>query len=259
VGFSYRVSRLALFLTAFSDAKLHAQQNDLASILARLGEQAEKIERSLPSFACQQSATSEELRPEKHGAPKVLRHAEFTANLRVVRGGDGALVESAEFLTVDRQPFTSQGFVMPAYSQGGFRQAMSYFLPAQQPCYRYMLTPGRLEFEGAPGSAERDGCRSAGTRGFVLLDSEGNITHLERRVSVQGVTLYHLVPSASLELVPVTLNGETYRLSSHLVSERQNGPFLDRFETSYTNCRLFAATVTIGPAGETPSEKRPQP
>jgi hypothetical protein len=258
VGFFLKnLSRLALSGAVLSAVSLHAQEN-LASVLARLGEQAEKIERSLPSFACQQSATSDELRPGKHGTPdKVLRHAEFTANLRVVRGADGALVESAEFLTVNGQPFSTQGFVMPAYSQGGFRQSMSYFLPGQQPCYRYTLTPGRLDFEGAPGSAEREGCRSAGTHGFVLLDAEGNITHLERRVSVQGVALYHLVPFASLELAPVTLNGESFRLSSHLVSDRQNGPFLDRFETTYTNCRLFAATVTIGPASETPTEKQP--
>jgi hypothetical protein len=245
----HNFSRLWLLGSTVCAASLHAQQNDLATVLARLGEQAERIEQSLPSFACQQSAASDEVRKGK-----VQRHVEFTANLRVVRDGVGVLTESAEFLTVNGQPFTTQGFSMPAYSQGGFRQAMTYFLPDQQACYRYTLSPGRLEFEGAPGSATRSGCRSAGTRGFALLDANGDITHLERRANVQGVIAYHLVPFAAVDLVPVVLKGETFRLSSHLVSERQNGPFVDRFETTYSHCRLFAATVTIGPASETTPE-----
>jgi hypothetical protein len=230
-------------------ATTHAQQPTLETLLARLGEQAAAFDHSLPSFSCLQTASSDELLTTKKNAPpKVLRHVTFTANLRVRRGTDGQLAESAEFLTVDGKPFTGGGFTMPAYAQGGFRQALAYFLPRQQPCYRYTLTPGHIDFEGAPDAAKLPGCRSAGVRGFVTLDANGNLQHLERRVSAQGTALYQLVPFAQIDLAPVTLNDIPYQLSSHLVSERPNGHFLDRFESTYTNCHLFAATITIGPA-----------
>jgi hypothetical protein len=230
-----------------------AQPVTLTAILARLGEQAAALERSMPSFTCLQTASSDELLPARKNSPeKVLRHVTFTANVRVRRGPDGQLTESAEFLTINGQPFTGGGFTMPAYAQGGFRQALAYFLPSQQVCFRYKLAPDRIEFEGAPDAAKIPGCRSAGTRGFATLDADGDITHLERRVSQQGTLAYALIPFAALDLAPVTLKDVTYRLSSHLLSERQNGHSLDRFEASYTGCKLFTATVTIGPAADMP-------
>jgi hypothetical protein len=225
----------------------------LETLLARLGEQAAALERSMPGFTCLQTASSDELLPgKKNTEPKVTRHVTFTANVRVRRGPDGQLAESAEFLTVNGQPFTGGGFTMPAYAQGGFRQALAYFLPSQQVCFRYKLSAGRIEFEGPPDAAKIPGCRSAGTHGFAALDDEGNLLHLERRVSLQGTLAYALIPFAELDLAPVTLKDVTYRLSSHLLSERQNGRFLDRFESTYTGCKLFTATVTIGPAANVP-------
>ncbi len=227
-------------------------------MLAHLGEQAATLDRSLPSFTCLQTATSEELEPAKHEQPpKVLRHVEFTANLRVRRTPDGKLVESAEFLTVNGRPYTTGGFTMPAYAQGGFLQALSYFLPGQQSCYVYNLDGNRVDFEAAPHAAADANCRSAGTRGFALLDGDGNIQHIERRVSPAGVYAYHLIQFAAVDLVPVTLNGVSYQLSSHLSSERPNGRAIDRFESTYADCRLFSATVTLGPASEPTDESHP--
>ena len=230
----------------------------LAAVLAHLGEQAATLDRSLPSFTCLQAATSEELEPAKHDQPpKVVRHVEFTANLRVRRAPDGKLVESAEFLTVNGHPYTTGGFTMPAYAQGGFLQALSYFLPGQQSCYVYSLNGNRVDFEAAPHAAVDANCRSAGTHGFALLDGEGNIQHIERHVSPAGVFAYHLIPFATVDLVPVTLNGISYQLSSHLVSERPNGHAIDRFDSTYANCKLFTATVTIGPATDVPDAPQP--
>jgi hypothetical protein len=231
----------------------HAQQPTLETLLARLGEQAAAFDRSLPNFSCLQTASSDELLPgKKNEPPRVLRHVTFTANLRVRRGADGQLTEAAEFLTVNGQPFTGGGFTMPAYAQGGFRQALAYFLPGQQACYRYTLSTDRIDFEGGPDAAKLPGCRSVGVRGFVTLDPTGNILHLERRVTAQGTALYALIPFAQVDLAPVTLNDVTYQLSSHMVSERPNGKFLDRFESTYTNCKLFTASVTLGPASDAP-------
>lgn len=252
-GFGLRCLRLnslwLLWVAGLCVPAVRAQQPSLAVELVRLGEQAASLDRSLPSFSCLQSAVSEELRPGKHGQPtQVVRHVEFTANLRVRRRADGKLNESAEFLTVDGQPLTASGFTMPAYAQGGFLQAISYFLPEQQHCYVYTQGAGRIDFAAAPHADEDTTCRSAGTTGFALLDEAGGIRHIERRVAAYGVNTYHIIPFAEVDLAPVTLNGAVYPLSRHLVSERANGRFTDRFESTYADCRLFAATVTIGPA-----------
>ncbi|QMV18735.1 hypothetical protein GOB94_08605 [Granulicella sp. 5B5] len=238
-------------------AWLHAQQpasgDRLADVLVHLGAQATALDRSLPSFTCLQKANSDELREGRHDQPaKVLRHVEFTANLRVRRLADGKLAESAEFLTVNGKPFDANGFTMPAYAQGGFLQAVSYFLPDQQRCYVYTLAGNRVDFTAAPNAAADSHCRSAGTTGFALLDDDGNLKHIERNVSAYGAAVYHLIPHAEVDMVPVTLNGVTYPLSSHLVSERPNGRFLDRFESRYTGCKLFTATVIIGPVTSMP-------
>lgn len=240
-------------LAASLQAQESATSSRLQRLLAHLGEEASALNRTLPSFTCLQTASSDELRESRHEQPaKVLRHVEFTANLRVRRVADGNLVESAEFLTVNGKPFDANGFTMPAYAQGGFLQAVSYFLPDQQHCYVYTLTGDRVDFTAAPDAAADSRCRSAGTTGFALLDDEGHLKHIERTVSAYGVAVYHLIPYAAVDMVPVTLNGVTYPLSSHLVSQRPNGRSLDRFESSYTNCRLFTATVTIGPATSVP-------
>lgn len=243
-------------------ACLHAQQpaseTTLATVLVHLGEKATELDRSLPSFSCLQTAISEELEPAKHEQPpKVLRHVEFTANLRVRRMPDGKLVESAEFLTVNGKPYTVGGFTMPAYAQGGFLQALSYFLPGQQSCYVYSLNGNRIDFEAAPHAAADTNCRSAGTHGFALLDTDGNIQHIERHVSAVGVYTYHLIPYAAVDLVPVTLNGISYQLSGRLISERPNGHEIDRFDSTYADCKLFTATVTIGPATDLPDTSHP--
>lgn len=251
---------ISLALAALA-GPLRAQQtpeHGVAGVLKHLGDEATALDRSMPSFTCLQTASSDELSPRKDGQPKVVRHVEFTANLRVRRRADGKLNESAEFLTVNGRPFDANGFTMPAYAQGGFLQAVSYFLPNQQSCYVYKLDGDRVEFRAAPHAAEDSHCRSAGTTGFALLDAEGNLRHIERNVAAYGVTTYHLIPYAAVDLAPVLLNGAKYPLSTHLVSERPNGHSIDRFESNYTDCKLFTATVTIGPATE-PPDPMPNP
>lgn len=238
-----------ILITLFLSAPIYAQQPqlDLKAILIRLGEQAAALEQSLPSFGCTETAISEELRKNK-----VIRRVDFTALLRVRRSADGSLNESTEYATVNGKPFTGGGFTMPAFSEGGFRHALGYFSPDRQSCFRYTLTPGRIDFESALEGALRSVCRSRGTRGFALLDADGNVTHVERSVSLEASAAFHLSPFAAIDLAPVTLNGTAYQLSHHLLAERPNGKSIDRFEADYTDCRLYISTVTIGPAAEAP-------
>jgi hypothetical protein len=221
------------------------QPTTLQSVLQRLGEQALLLQHSLPSLTCMESVVSQEFRHNM-----VARSVDFTASLRAVRGSDGEIRENYEFKTLRGQPFTAGGFVMPTYVTGGFTRALRYFAPDQQPCYRYKLKGNRIDFETAPDPPEA--CHTRGTSGFALLDDQGNVTHLERHVAGRYAEEYHQVPFAALDLSPLTLNGVTYLMTRHLYSEEPNSGFIDRFEAEYTDCKLFAATVTIGPAVEAP-------
>jgi hypothetical protein len=249
-----------LICMAVAPCCLAAQQADrpaalqtpttLESALQRLGEQAVLLQRSLPSLTCMESVVSQEFRHNM-----VARSVDFTASLRAVRGNDGEIRESYEFKTLRGQPFNAGGFVMPTYVTGGFTRALRYFSPDQQACYRYKLKGNRIDFETAANLPEA--CHTRSTVGFALLDEDGNITHLERRLANRYADEYHQVPFAALDLAPLTLNGVTYTMTRHLYAEQPNGGSIDRFEAEYTDCKLFTATVTIGPAIEAPDTPAP--
>jgi hypothetical protein len=236
---------------AFSRLLAAQQPAELESVLQRLGEQAVRLQRSLPSLTCMESVVSQEFRHKM-----VARSVDFTASLRAVRGNDGEIHESYEFKTLRGQPFAASGFVMPIYVTGGFTRALRYFAPDQQACYRYKLKGNRIDFETAPEPPQA--CHTRSTVGFALLDDQGNITHLERRLTDRYAVEYHQVPFAALDLTPLTLNGVTYPMTRHLYAEEPNGGSIDRFEAEYTDCRLFTATVTIGPATIPPAENPPR-
>ncbi len=225
----------------------------LAIALHHLGVQAVLLQRSLPSLTCMESVVSLELKRKT-----ILRSVDFTAQLRAVRGddgsGEGTMRETYEFKTVRGGPLYG-GFVMPTYVTGGFTRALRYFSPDQQLCYRYKLKGNRLEFETAPNLPAA--CRTRGTSGFALLDGQGDITHLERHVAERYAVEYHHVAYAALDLAPLTLNGTTFLMTRRLVSEDPHNGFIDRFEADYTDCKLFTATVTIGPAVEAPDTPAP--
>jgi hypothetical protein len=233
---------LALLCVVLLPSAARAQQPViLADALQRLGAQATRLEHGLPSLTCMESVISQEFRHKM-----VARSVDFTASLRAVRTGDGDIRESYEFRTLRGQPFTSGGFVMPIYVAGGFTRSLRYFTPDQQPCYQYTLSGARIDFTTAPSPPE--GCHTRGIVGFALLDDAGSITHLERRVAGRYAEQYRLVPFAVLDFTPLTLNGMTYLMTRHLYAEEPNGGSIDRFEAEYSDCKLFTATVTIGPA-----------
>jgi hypothetical protein len=105
--------------------------------------------------------------------------------------------------------------------------------------------PSRIDFVAAP-DAPTDRCKGeAGLTGFALLDPAGDVIHVERRVPEELSPSSRLAPFAAIDLVPVTLNGKTYRLSTHLTSDSLRGGARGHFEASYTGCKLFHASITI--------------
>lgn len=231
----------------------HAQQPsaDLTTLLTRLGEQATALERKLPSFSCSESIVSQ---VRFHGL--LERNVKLSGTLRMVRDASGNLNET---FTRTSHHFFPGSADPPFNVQGGFDKPLSYFLPSLQTCYTYSLTPGRIDFVGRTDDARPPFCVQTGVKGFALLDAVGNVTHIERQLPLAVSIATHIVYYAAVDLVPTELNGQTYQLSHHMVAERPVGDAIYHFESTYSNYRLFTATVTIGPATAIPPDDKPAP
>jgi hypothetical protein len=249
---------LTLGCVLFSSSNAPAQQDTtpptLQQELQRLGVAATALDHTLPSFTCQETVVSQRLQGKK-----LLQQTNFTATIRANRAADGTLAESYQPTTLNGKPISGSAFGLPVYVAGGFDRAMIYFLPSLQPCYRYKLSPGRIDFETTPHSASPLSCEYIDTHGFALLDATGNITHLERRVSPKSAIHLHLAPFAAFDFADIHLNDRTYRLAHHMQAEVAQNGFVGRFDATYTDCHLYTATVTIGPASEVPQSDTPQP
>jgi hypothetical protein len=212
---------------------------ELSQILQRLGDVAQTLEHSLPSFTCIESGVS-----ELYKKKKVKKRVRFTATLRDPGAGQH---ESFTLTEINGKPHSKPGYSFPFFSEGGFSSALAYFLPARQPCYVYSLSPGRIEFDTIPDAASHPPCRAEGVHGFALLDTDGNVTHVERSVPAQSTHDFNLTPFAAIDFALVELNGHPYRLSQHIVSELYEDNDTRRFEATYSGCKLFTASVTILP------------
>ncbi len=238
--------------SAFSQSQPYPP--DLQQLLQRLADVAESLEHSLPSLTCVESGVSEGI-----NKGKVKKHVEFTANMRAIRTAAGALDESFTLTQINGKPYSKSSYSFPFFTRGGFDSALAYFLPTHQACYIFSLsTPSRIDFMIAPDAGSHPPCHSDGLHGFAILDPRGNITHIERTVSEQAVHDFQLTPFASIDFAPVELNGQTYRLSRHIVTEYPHGDNTGRFEATYSGCKLFTASVTILPGTEVVPDT-PQP
>lgn len=230
----------------FPGTRAAAQSNpgstELRQTLDRLGALAESLQHSLPSLTCVETGISEALRKGK-----VKRHVAFVANLRAIRNPGAGLHESFTLTQINGKPYTKPGYAFPYFAGEGFESATIYFWPRQQPCYLYTLSPGRIDFQTIPDAASHPPCRAEGVRGFALLDAAGNVTHVERTVPQSSTRDFHLAPYAAIDLAPVELNGHSYQLARHIVSETYHEDITGHFEATYSNCQLYTASVTILP------------
>jgi hypothetical protein len=219
-----------------------APETELQRVLKKLGEAAVELEKSLPSFTCEENLVSQEVRGDK-----VKWGTTATMTLRAEKESNGYLSESFSYTSVNGKPF-SQGVVkMPVYVSGGFGEALRYFHPDQQHCYEFTLSFGRIDFQNIPDGLAH-GCPEKGLVGFARLDAVGNVTYLERTVPVKVARPLRLATYAAITFSPVTMGAKTYRLSSHALADMSMGKSIGRFDATYSNCQLFKSTVTIGPA-----------
>lgn len=213
--------------------------------LQRIGAAASALIQTMPSFTCDETALSQAIRDHE-----VVRSMNLTGTVRTIRQPDGRIVETYDYqhkhilLFIPKPP--------PLFVRGGFATALAYFLPAAQPCYRYSLSSGRIDFETRTDPAIVHACTQRGMKGFALLSPNGNVSHIERTIPPDVANPLNLATYASVDLAPVGLNGTTYQLSQHLVAEMPLHDATGHFEATYTHCHLFTATVTVGPATEIP-------
>ncbi len=217
----------------------------LKIVLERAAAAGAALRSSLPSFACKEEVVSQLLEGRK---AKVKRGVAFTAELRVERRADDELHETFEPSSWADILAQSHGTGIPYYVRGGFQGALDYFAPVKAACYRFSMQPqdlNRIDFVAAP-DAPADRCKGeAGLTGFALLDALSDVIHIERSVPEQPSGSQRLAPFAAIDLAPVTLNGKTYRLSTHVTSDSLRGGMRGHFEASYTGCKLFHASITI--------------
>jgi hypothetical protein len=236
-----------LLLAALARAQTATPSDDtrLQTALARAAAAESALRSSIPSFACQEDVLSEELEGKKS---KITRRVTFTATVRVERRADHDLHETFEPASWADILAQSRGIGIPFYVSGGFQHALDYFDPARSACYRFALHGNRLDFAEAPEALHNPACKDeTGLAGFALLDRNDDVVHLERRVPDDVSRRTSLAPFAAIDFAPTVLNGQTYRLSSHVVSDSRPGPTRGHFEATYTGCKLFRTTVTIEP------------
>ena len=255
-----RICNLALALCLLLIPMITAAQQDSAAAaspelqqaLQRVGATATELIQSMPSFTCDEAAVSQALRDHK-----VVRSVSMNGMVRTIRKPNGHMVETYDYkrnhilFIIPRVP--------PLFVSGGFASALAYFLPAAQACYNYSLSPGRIDFTTRTDPALVNACADRGLKGFALLNAQGNVRHIERTIPPEVAKPRKLATFASIDLAPVELNGHLYQLSHHMIAEMPLGEATGHFEATYTNCRLFTATVTLGPSTEVPPDTPAKP
>jgi hypothetical protein len=225
---------------------------ELKQALQRVGSAAAELMQSIPSFTCDETAVSQAIRDRK-----TLRTVSLSGTVRTIRKPDGRMVETYDYKREHILLFIPK--LPPIFVSGGFDTALIYFLPSLQACYRYSLSPGRIDFETRTGPVSGHICAEQGLKGFALLNADGDITHIERTLPQDVAKPLKLVTFAAIDITPVSLNGHLYQLSHHMIADMPLSNAMGHFEATYTNCHLFTSTVTIGPATELPPSNAAKP
>src|SRR6185437_5947482 len=219
-----------------------SQDPDLAVHLRQLGAAAAALEAKLPSFACHESLTSEEIR-----GGKVKRHVQAEGDLRIAARKDGKMDEQFTATAINGKPAKQGDLHMPLFVRGGFKHALSMFRPEDQSCFDYRLSGQRIDIKSRETASEA--CREkTDFTATALIDENGLLTHFEFNAPVDLAEARHLIPSAALDFSPADLGGTQFLLSTHVVAQKPVGKSTYRFEASYTGCHLYQATVKIGDA-----------
>jgi len=243
---------IALAATARSQApgpqlslppSVQSQRSALQTELEALAATAESLQHDLPSFSCRETGFSQVIKKSK-----VTTQVQFAGDLRVQRGADGRLHERLQTTEVNGKPFSGASFKRPIFVEGGFDESLDYFLPAEQTCFRFAASPGRVTFDSPPGSFDRPACVDMGApSGFAQLEDAGRVVHIERTVPSEYASRVSVVDFSAIDFMWTELDGTMYPLSAKMVAEVPQGSETLHFEVTYSGCHLFKATSTVLP------------
>ena len=218
-----------------------AQDETLRTRLRALGVAAEALENKLPAFACRESLTSQEIRKGK-----VKRQIQAIGDLRVRTDADGQMDERFTPTEVNGHPYKPGSFHPPLFVSGGFRHALGQFRPQDQPCFDFRLAGNRIDYTSRPNPSTEACDAKSGISGFALFDNAGNLLHIEQHMQEDAARQHNIIPFATLDLTQINLGDATLLLSTHVIAEKHADESTYRWEATYSACRLFEATVTIG-------------
>lgn len=240
--------RLLLALTlSLTTAPL--AQSVPSDTLHQLALAAEDLQHHLPAFACTESFVSQEIRDGK-----IHREVKGAGDLRVQLGSDDKLAEHFQVTEVNGHP--SSKLRVPMFVTGGFKGILGVFQPDMQPCFDFTTSANRIDFSSSANPTPA--CQQhSDVTGFALLDPAGNIRHLEHRMPFDVARRRNVVPVGAIDLTPTELGGATFPLATHVVADMSSKRLADKstyhWEATYSGCRLFAVTIKISPASDTPS------
>jgi len=240
-----RLAGVAVLLAcaAAAHGQAAATADGLQGKLAKLAAASEDLEEHLPSFACKETLVSRELRGKK-----VKTEVRAAGELRVMRDPTGKLNERFEASEMNGRPITPDNLRLPMFVSGGFRNALDFLRADLQMCFRFSIAGNRLNFDSGTEAATPECAKHTETRGFALLSSDGDIVHMERQVPVELAQQRNAVPFGSIDLNRTDLGGKSFLLSTHVRAEIPKGKSTYRWEATYSDCRLYSVSVTIGPA-----------
>jgi hypothetical protein len=244
------VRLLALTLALFPLTAAAQTDPQVAAVLQKAATQAQAMRRDLPNFTCTVHGRNQDIRKGK-----VTDSEPFEATIRSVRQPTGELRETVTFTSVKGKPWR-EGKHRPYFVQGAFTEVLSYITPPIAACSSYTQQDDRIDF-AVPNPYPAGCARLRGLHGFFTVDADGNVTHFERTLpDTDGEGI--VVPFAAVDLTPVTLNGRTYRLVSHVTGERTFEDVTLHFDADYTDCKLFTAEIKILPGKPVDDNAPPQ-
>lgn len=125
-----------------------------------------------------------------------------------------------------------------------FLEVEGHLVGVVQPCYRFSMDSARRIDFTSTNSADKVCSKEQNVNGFFELNPDGMIHRAELKHPGAQIT------QASIDLVPVDLNGSVHMLTEHLILEHPADIGLQRFDVHYANCHVFTAKATLEPVAE---------
>jgi hypothetical protein len=242
-------------LPAFAQNTLPTQPLTLQAELSKLAGDAQLLQHDLPSITCKETVLSQLMKKST-----IAQEVRLVAEVRVERNRSGDLTEHYDFQELNGSPYSGLQPKTPFFVEGAVAEGILFFLPSAQSFFVFTLSPGRIDYSfKKDASGPQPFGIPPSTHGFVLLDDEGNITHIERRADPKEAHRVRVTDFASYDFTPAEMNGKTYFLSTFNVAEDQQGNDTRRFQATISGCHLFHATTTILPGTSVISNEPPSP